>query len=102
MPSRSLNGLLILLSVAGPLLAQPLDVASGDRILLYGNSFIERMQEHGWFEARMQLAHPDHNLTFRSMAWTGDEAEAVGGGRLRNFVDPDGNMLQIVERTRRS
>ena len=30
--------------------------------------------------------------------WTDLEAEAIGGGRVRNFTDPDGNMLQIVER----
>lgn len=31
--------------------------------------------------------------------WTSDVFGAKGGGQLRNFEDPDGNMLQIVERT---
>jgi len=30
--------------------------------------------------------------------WEGPEFEAVGGGRIRNLTDPEGNMLQIVQR----
>ncbi len=56
-----------------------LSFGKGDRVLLYGNSFIERLQAHGLFEASLQLAHPGKNLEFRSLAWTGDEV----GYRLR-------------------
>ena len=56
-----------------------LELDKGDRILLYGNSFVERLQEHGRFEATLQLAHPEKKLQFRSLAWTGDEV----GYRLR-------------------
>jgi len=38
-------------------------------------------------------------LDSKGVQWTGDEMNAIGGGRVRNFVDPDGNMLQILERT---
>lgn len=38
-------------------------------------------------------------LTEKGVQWTGDEMNAIGGGRVRNFVDPDGNMLQILERS---
>ena len=34
----------------------------GDRILLYGNSFIERMQQNGFLEATIQLAHPGKKI----------------------------------------
>ncbi len=56
-----------------------LQFKKGDRILLYGNSFVERLQEDGRFEAGLQLANPDKKLEFRSLAWTGDEV----GYRLR-------------------
>lgn len=56
-----------------------LQFKKGNRILLYGNSFVERLQEDGRFEASLQLAHPDKKLEFRSLAWTGDEV----GYRLR-------------------
>lgn len=40
------------------------------------------------------ITHLDaHNVT-----WTGDLIEAIGGGKVRAFEDPEGNMLQIVER----
>ncbi|MEC8906915.1 MAG: hypothetical protein VX407_07195, partial [Verrucomicrobiota bacterium] len=51
----------------------------GDRVLLYGNSFIERMQQNGFFEAALQLANPGMGIELRSLAWTGDEL----GYRLR-------------------
>lgn len=40
-------------------------------------------------------------LTRLGVRWLGEAVEAgevVGGGRLRSFLDPEGNMLQIVER----
>ena len=51
----------------------------GDRVLLYGNSFIGRMQQNGFFEAALQLANPKKRIELRSLAWTGDEL----GYRLR-------------------
>ncbi|MAT31886.1 MAG: hypothetical protein CMP29_08870 [Roseibacillus sp.] len=56
-----------------------LPVENNGRVLLYGNSFVGRLQEHGLFEAAVQMAHPEKQLEFRSLAWTGDEV----GYRLR-------------------
>ncbi len=56
-----------------------LNFNEGDRILLYGNSFVERMQQNGFFEAALQLANPEKGIELRSLAWTGDEL----GYRLR-------------------
>ncbi len=50
-----------------------------DTVLFYGNSLVERLGEHGELEAMVHLALPDHQLHFRSLAWTGDEV----GYRLR-------------------
>ncbi|MSU34788.1 MAG: hypothetical protein EXS36_06685 [Pedosphaera sp.] len=52
---------------------------SGDTLLFYGNSMIERLCEHGELEALVQIAHADKKLHVRSLAWTGDEV----GYRLR-------------------
>lgn len=35
----------------------------------------------------------EHNIT-----WKGELIGAVGGGRVRTFQDPEGNMLQLIER----
>ena len=45
----------------------------GDRICLIGNAFAERMQHHGWFEARLQAAFPEMGLTVRNLGFSGDE-----------------------------
>ena len=37
------------------------------------------MQQNGFFEAALQLAHPEKKIELRSLAWTGDEL----GYRLR-------------------
>ena len=37
-------------------------------------------------------------LDDRGAAWTGETADAVGGGRVRSFLDPEGNLVQIVAR----
>ncbi|MDZ7619588.1 MAG: VOC family protein [Patescibacteria group bacterium] len=37
-------------------------------------------------------------LDAKGVHWTGEETGAIGGGRVRNFVDPEGNMLQILQR----
>src|SRR5262245_37054062 len=40
----------------------------------------------------------ESRLTEAGVEWLGPIGEAVGGGKLRSFLDPEGNMLQIVER----
>lgn len=37
-------------------------------------------------------------LTEAGVKWTGDAIVAVGGGKLRSFLDIEGNLLQIVQR----
>lgn len=69
-----------------------LDLRSGDTLLFYGNSMVERLLEHGELQARVHLAEPEKDLHFRSLAWTGDEVgnrqRAEGyAGHLRELLD---------------
>ncbi|MDR2042457.1 MAG: VOC family protein [Tannerella sp.] len=55
----------------------------------------------GWSHLALRVSDFDAAvaaLDARGVAWTGDEFTAVGGGRIRNFTDPEGNLLQIVQR----
>lgn len=55
----------------------------------------------GWSHLAVRVADfeaAEQYLTAKGVSWTGDEMPAVGGGRVRNFTDPEGNMLQILER----
>ena len=55
----------------------------------------------GWSHLAIRVSDFDAavvELDQKGIRWTGDETGAIGGGRVRNFVDPEGNMLQILER----
>ena len=50
----------------------PLVPAPGDRIVIVGNTFAERMAQFGHFETLLQDAYPDHGLIVRNLGWSGD------------------------------
>jgi len=55
----------------------------------------------GWSHLALRVSDMDKaiaELDKRHVAWEGPEFTAVGGGRIRNFSDPEGNMIQIVQR----
>lgn len=55
----------------------------------------------GWSHVAMRtrdLQAAMQHLESKGVQWTGDVFTPVGGGRGRNFCDPDGNMLQLIER----
>ena len=37
-------------------------------------------------------------LEEKGVVWLGEAFNAAGGGRIRNFTDPEGNLLQIIQR----
>ncbi len=58
-------------------------------------------RDPGWSHIALKVADLDAaaaELTSRGLVFDDDPVEAVGGGRILNFSDPDGNMMQIVER----
>ncbi|MDR1408154.1 MAG: VOC family protein [Tannerella sp.] len=55
----------------------------------------------GWSHLALRVADMDAAIAAldgHGVVWEGAEFEAVGGGRIRNFTDPEGNLLQIVQR----
>jgi len=55
----------------------------------------------GWSHLALRVNDMDvamAKLEEKGVVWAGAEFEAVGGGRIRNFADPEGNLLQIVQR----
>jgi glyoxylase I family protein len=76
-------------------------------------SFIEVMPEDGsprperntgtpgWSHLALRVSDMDKaiaELNKHNVTWAGPEFEAAGGGRIRNFTDPEGNLIQIVQR----
>ncbi len=75
------------LAAIGPL--QPLaaddelSLRPGDRVVLLGGTFFERMQAYGQCEAALLSGYPETDLVVRNLGWSGDnvfgEARAVFG-----------------------
>lgn len=68
----------------------PLVLQPGDRIVLIGNTLFERLQQYGDFEALVQQAFPEHELSFRNLAWSADEVALRP--RPENFADLDQHL----------
>ncbi len=49
-----------------------LELNTGDKIAIIGNTFAERTGEFGFFETIVSSRFPEHNLTFRNLAWSAD------------------------------
>lgn len=55
----------------------------------------------GWSHIALRVKNIDEAIAFldtKGITWGGEIINAIGGGRVRSFYDPDGNMLQIIER----
>lgn len=62
------------LSLCSPTRAEaPLVVNPGDKIVLIGNTFAERMTMFGHYETRLHARYPEHKLVFRNLGWSADE-----------------------------
>ena len=51
----------------------PLVVNPGDKIVVIGNTFAERMSFFGHYETRLHARYPEHKLVFRNLGWSADE-----------------------------
>jgi lysophospholipase L1-like esterase len=52
--------------------AEPFALHDGDRVVFLGNALIEREQRYGYWETLLTILHPDKNITFRNLGWSGD------------------------------
>jgi len=82
-----LSFLCVLPAVSSIVWAQPLEISSGDRVCIIGNTLPERMQHDGWLETLIHSRFPQQNLTFRNLAFSADTLTI----RLRSagFGEPD-------------
>lgn len=71
----------------------PLQIEKNSRIALIGNTLFDRMRNFGHFESLVQQAHPDHNLTFRNLAWSADEIDLQP--RPDNFADSEQHLTAM-------
>jgi lysophospholipase L1-like esterase len=69
--------------------ADDFQLADGDRVVLLGNTLIEREQRYGYWEAALTSRWPDRNATFRNLGWSGDtvwgESRAGFDGQAQGY-----------------
>lgn len=53
--------------------AAELELRESDHVVFLGNTFAERMQHFGYFEATLHYRYPEHRLVVRNMGWSADE-----------------------------
>ena len=73
------------------LLAQDTNSAvlrDGDRVVLVGGAFVERLQNYGYLETLLTAAHPQTSVRFRNLGWSGDNV--FGLARAVFGKQPDG------------
>lgn len=62
----------------------------GDRLILIGNTVLEREQRYGSFEPRLALALGETKVSVRNLAWSGDTVF----GHARSYFGPPEEGLQ--------
>jgi lysophospholipase L1-like esterase len=70
------------------------DLENGDRIVLVGDTLIERDQRYGYLETFLTIANPELNLTFRNLGWSGD---TVRGLSRAGFDPPEAGFRALKE-----
>ena len=78
MNPRRRTSFLALLALCGSLAATraqnpaAFELLNGDRIVLLGDTLIEREQSYGHLEFLLTVHYPDRNITFRNLGWSAD------------------------------
>ncbi|MFO1481973.1 MAG: PVC-type heme-binding CxxCH protein [Verrucomicrobiaceae bacterium] len=67
--------LLAFLLLAACTLHAQVEFKSGDSIAILGNALPDRSQHFGWLETMLTQANTDKDLTFRNLAFSGDEVQ---------------------------
>lgn len=67
-----LLAMFLLISRPSTLAAETWQLHSGERVVLLGNTFMERENEYGEIEMALRLAHPGVELSVRNLGWAGD------------------------------
>jgi lysophospholipase L1-like esterase len=80
----------------------PFELHDGDRVVLLGNTFIEREQRYGFVEFALTRRYPDRNVVFRNLGWSGDtvfgQARARFGTVSEGFEQLE-TQVHVVEPT---
>ena len=95
-----LRSLLVCLCVlsASQAVAEPFELKDGDKVVWLGSTLIEREQRYGYWETDLTARWPDRKITFRNLAWSGDNV--FGEARLAFDINtPALGLKRMVDLT---
>ncbi len=69
----------------------------GDRVVLLGGTFIERMQTHGYLEIELSSVLRHRNLTFRNLGWSGDNVRGESRAVFGSIEDGYSRLLRDLK-----
>src|SRR5262245_7534766 len=82
----------------------PFEFKDGDRVVLIGDTLIEREQHFGYIELALCTHSPERQVTFRNLGWSGDTpagASRCGLSLLQAGHEPaDEGWRQLREQIR--
>lgn len=78
------RGIFLLITVLSALRLEAALFEDNDKVVLLGNTVIERAQKYGYWETSLTLASGKKNVEFRNLAWSGDTVF----GHARSYFGP--------------
>src|SRR5437762_2635492 len=78
-------------------LAAEFTLKDGDRVVLLGNTLIEREQRYGYWEEALTLAFPKQQVTFRNLGWSGDTVFGIARAGFGSQADGFKHLKEHVE-----
>jgi lysophospholipase L1-like esterase len=88
---------LLLLLMSGPLVADPLDFAQKDRVVLLGSTLIEREQKYGDWELALMAKNSGKAITIRNLGWSGDTVHCESRGSFDGPPKGFANTIALVK-----
>jgi putative heme-binding domain-containing protein len=73
----------------------PFEFRDGDRVVLIGDTFIEREGVYGYIELRLTTQFPERNVQFRNLGWSGDTPQ--GTARASFDFDKSGKGFEKLK-----
>lgn len=76
--------------------AAPLELRTGDRVVLLGSTVIEREQSESYWETALTARYPDQTIAFRNLGWSGDTVFADARAGFGSAADGFRELAQQI------
>jgi lysophospholipase L1-like esterase len=88
---------LLLAILPAELGAADFTLKDGDRVVLLGNTLIEREQRYGYWEEALTLAFSKEKVLFRNLGWSGDTVFGIARAGFGSQADGFKHLKEHVE-----